>query len=98
MQNYKDSDNNVHVLESEKFKHLLPVGSVKITQAQADVLSAPPVKTSAEINADKDARVEAELGSDMVRIIMETIIPLINPSLNVTDIINQAKAKRKSEL
>ena len=98
MQNYKDTNNKVHALESEEFEYLLPAGSVKITQEQADILNTPPKKTPAEIDAEKVTRVNAELGTDAIRILIEILIPLINPSLNAEDIINQAKAKRKLEL
>jgi len=94
MQNYR-AGNKVHVLDSEEFKYLLPPNAVKITQAQADALL---IKTSAEIEAEKNTRVESELGTDVVRILMETLIPLIDPSLNVGTVINQAKASRKAEL
>jgi hypothetical protein len=94
MQKYKDPDNKVHEID-EKFEHLLPAGSVKITDEEAIILLTPSPE---EIEARKDRQIETELGNDMVRVLMETLVPLINPSLNVTDIINQAKAKRKGEL
>ena len=34
--NYKDLENNLHFLDSAEFEHLLPVGSVQITDAEAD--------------------------------------------------------------
>ena len=94
---YKDLNNNVHDIE-EGFEYLLPSGSVKITDAQATALLKPPPETPDEANTRKDSQVEAEIGTDVVRIIMETVVPLIDPSLSVTDIINRAKAKRKLEL
>lgn len=42
MRHYKAPDNSVHVLDDESFEHLLPAGSVPITQAEADALRAPP--------------------------------------------------------
>ena len=33
---YKDLENNLHFLDSAEFEHLLPVGSVQITDAEAD--------------------------------------------------------------
>lgn len=41
MQNYKDINNKVHVLEHVKYSNLLPSGCVPITQAEADILNAP---------------------------------------------------------
>lgn len=38
MQNYKNTNNQIHVLDSTEFEHLLPAGCVKITQAQADAI------------------------------------------------------------
>ena len=50
----------------------------------------------------KDIQVEEELGSDVVRLIIETIVPMIQDgsiaSTTPTDIIAQTKAKRKAEL
>ena len=97
MQKYKDLNNNVHAI-GEGFEHLLPAGSVKISGAEAIVLLTPAPETPQEASDRKDAQVEIEIGTDTVRIIMEILIPLINPSLNVTDIINQAKSTRRLEL
>lgn len=33
--NYKDPQNNLHALDSTEFEHLLPVGAVQITDAEA---------------------------------------------------------------
>tara|TARA_B110000971_G_scaffold191408_1_gene203019 strand:+ start:2306 stop:2587 length:282 start_codon:yes stop_codon:yes gene_type:complete len=39
MQNYKAPDNSVHFLDSPEFEHLLPTGSVSITDAEASSLN-----------------------------------------------------------
>lgn len=39
---YKSPDNSVHFLGSEAFEHLLPVGSVKITDEEAEALKPAP--------------------------------------------------------
>lgn len=38
--NYKDLNNNLHFLEDESFKHLLPLGCVKITEGEANSIKA----------------------------------------------------------
>ena len=43
MQNYKDTNNQIHVLDSTKFQHLLPDGCIAITQAEADVIQAAAI-------------------------------------------------------
>ena len=35
---YKDQDNNVHFLEDENFKHLLPENTVQITEEEATLI------------------------------------------------------------
>ena len=40
MQNYKDTNNQIHFLDSTEFEHLLPEGCVKITQAEAEAIVA----------------------------------------------------------
>ena len=45
MKNYKDTQNNLYVLDSTEYEYLLPVGCIAITQAEADALSAPPPLT-----------------------------------------------------
>ena len=50
---YKDSENNLHFLDSTEFEHLLPAGCVQITDAEADSIRlskvAPP--TYSELRA-----------------------------------------------
>tara|TARA_R110000822_G_scaffold155847_2_gene295637 strand:- start:249 stop:521 length:273 start_codon:yes stop_codon:yes gene_type:complete len=50
---YKSLDNSVHSLDSAEYEHLLPSGSVQITDAEADTLRAAnaPVLTYAQLRA-----------------------------------------------
>lgn len=41
--NYKDLKNNLHVLDSVEFEHLLPAGSVQITDEEAAAIQASQV-------------------------------------------------------
>lgn len=40
---YKDLQNNLHALDSGDFAHMLPVGSVQITDSEAQALRPAPV-------------------------------------------------------
>ena len=40
---YKDANNHLHFLDSEKFEYLLPVGCVQITEAEADAIRHAPL-------------------------------------------------------
>ena len=42
MPHYKDTNNNLHYIERE-FAHLLPAGSVEISDAEADAIRNPPL-------------------------------------------------------
>lgn len=50
----------------------------------------------------KDQQTEAELGTDVVRVIIETIVPMIQngtiTTMTSADVIAQAKANRRAEL
>lgn len=54
-------------------------------------------RTPQEISAEKDERIKAEFTPNVL-LALEVLIPLIDPTLNITSVINQAKAKRKTEL
>jgi hypothetical protein len=41
---YKAPDNSVHYLDSTEFEYLLPTGSVKITEAEAEALRPKPAE------------------------------------------------------
>lgn len=43
MPNYKSPDNAVHFLDSSDFEYLLPVGSVQITDEEAEALHPIPI-------------------------------------------------------
>ena len=58
MKNYKDQNNQIHVLDSSEFESLLPAGCVEITQAEADAISNPPL-TLAQAQAAQIALIEA---------------------------------------
>ena len=51
MPHYKDLQNNLHFIEDSIFENLLPTGSVKITDIEADNLRKPPPPTKEQINA-----------------------------------------------
>lgn len=97
MQNYKVGK-KVHVLEDTAFEHLLPASAVRITQTEADVLNIPIPETPAEANTRKDEQVEFELGIPMVRLLLDTLVPMINGAVNPATVLIQLKAKRKAEL
>jgi hypothetical protein len=70
MPNYKSPDNKVHHLDSEQYENLLPAGSVKITDEEANQLLNPaPVleeviaKSLLQIDADTDAIYVAAIGN-----------------------------------
>ena len=46
--NYKAPDNSVHYLDDDSFVHLLPAGSVQITDAEAESLRPVYTPTYAE--------------------------------------------------
>ena len=56
MPHYKSPDNSVHFIDSIEHESILPAGSVKITDAEADELRKPPPPTKEQINADTFAR------------------------------------------
>ena len=54
--NYKAPDNSLHFLDDDTFAHLLPAGSVPITDEEAEALKpVPPPPTVAEQLASLDA-------------------------------------------
>jgi hypothetical protein len=53
MQNYKAPDNSVHCIEPQ-FEYMLPVGSVHITEDEANELRKPKELPVEEINAEAD--------------------------------------------
>lgn len=50
---YKAPDNSLHALDDESFEHLLPTGSVAITDEEAEALRPkPPAPTYADLRAN----------------------------------------------
>jgi hypothetical protein len=45
---YKDTDNKLHWLDSSEFEHLLPTGSLQITDAEAESIQVPDAPTVAQ--------------------------------------------------
>ena len=51
---YKSPNNSVHFLDDDSFAHLLPAGSVQITDAEAEALRPkPPELTYRELRANE---------------------------------------------
>ena len=51
---YKSPNNSVHFLDDDSFAHLLPAGSVAITDAEAEALRPkPPELTYQELRANE---------------------------------------------
>lgn len=52
MPHYKDTENKLHWIDNAQYEHLLPTGSVQISDAEADALKPkPPAQTYAELRA-----------------------------------------------
>lgn len=54
MPNYKDPDGNLHYLDDADFAHLLPAGSIEISDEEADAIDSeknPPMTQNEQINA-----------------------------------------------
>ena len=88
-------------IEITKLNITVPVAATTTAPPSLDSVLSGGIwrnPTASEINSKKDLQVELEIGSDAIRILMDRLIPHMNPSLNVNDVINEAKAKRRSEL
>lgn len=101
MKKFKDAQNKVYAIE-EGFEDLLPEGVILISDAEADALLAPVPLTEQEISDNKTAQVEAELGGDNIRILIETFLAITQDgSINTAapaDVVAAAKARRMAEL
>ena len=66
MQNYKDTSNKSHVLESADFAHLLPAGCLPITEAEAEAikLASIPVLTLPQAQDAALTRINTAFESD----------------------------------
>lgn len=65
MQNYKDTNNKVHVLDDVAFEHLLPAGCVRVTQEEADELSALPAPSLAQLKSAELSALFSSYQADM---------------------------------
>lgn len=60
MPHYKDPQNKVHFLESASFEHLLPAGSVEITEDEAAIGAAPsPEQLATNVRVQRNAMLSA---------------------------------------
>lgn len=60
MTKYRDSQNNVHHLDDERFAHLLPDGCVRISEEEATVLTTPPPEPEKSKAKRQIAEIERE--------------------------------------
>lgn len=62
MKLYKDPQNNIHQLDSSEFEYLLPVGSINITQEEADTLklSQIPIKSLVDKKSEMWVKIKTE--------------------------------------
>lgn len=60
MPHFKDSNNQLHWLDSVEHEHLLPAGSVQITDAEADAIRAAE---QAKLPNPRIAAIKAELAA-----------------------------------
>ena len=58
---FKDKTGGVHFLDDANFKHMLPQGCVEITDAEAEILQAPPPPSAQEIIAQYTTAVQRRL-------------------------------------
>jgi hypothetical protein len=61
MPHYKDTQNKVHFIDDAAFEYLLPVGCMQITDAEAQLLSAPPPPSAAQIEVAFTAAIQQRL-------------------------------------
>lgn len=101
MKKFKDADNKVYAIE-EGFEGVLPEGVTLISDAEAEELLAPKPLTAQQISDNKTAKIEAELGGDNIRILVETFLAITQDGSIDTaipaDVIAAAKARRMAEL
>lgn len=76
MPNYKDLANKLHFLDDANNAYLLPIGCMLITEAEADLISNPPLTNAQKIgkeNVDIKAKIE-DMEADSFRAIREAIL------------------------
>lgn len=61
MPHYKDQANNTHFIDDEAFEHVLPPGSVKITDAEAEALRPVPAPVVPQVVSRFQARAALHL-------------------------------------
>ena len=61
---YKAPDNSLHFLDDARFTHLLPAGSVPITDAQSEALLPPPPPPPPPPPASAVAKLQAFLDAN----------------------------------
>lgn len=109
MQNYKDLNNKVHVLDDVAFTHLLPAGCVPITDEEAASLAPKPIPLPAADQIDQIERTtlmnravrEFLLLSSEAQAAAQGVTPVqlygLNPAYRkVKDVDNQIAALRAS--
>lgn len=80
----------------------IPDDTVRLNNAEDGVRPATTPELQADADAKKDAQADSEINTDTVRIILETIIPMIQDgSINTktpVEVLDAAKTKRRNEL
>lgn len=82
---------------NEQDAHTLQIKEWLLTAIISPFVPQPP-ETPAEATARINTQIGSELGTDAIRILVETLLPYIDAGLNPVDIINEAKSKRRFEL
>ena len=106
---FKDENNQVHDPEMDEIEGLAFLKKAHpsmvftpITDEEAVILNTPIPLTAQEISDNKDTQVEAELGGNNIRILVEIFKEIVTDgtitSKTPDEIITQAKAKRRNEL
>jgi hypothetical protein len=72
MPHYKAPDNSLHFLDDDSFVHLLPAGSVQITDAEADAMR--PVPSPAPLAPLSPRQIRQALTAAGLRATVETAI------------------------
>jgi len=74
---YKDTSDTVHEIDS-KFDYLLPVGSVQLSEVEADILNTPPIPTEQEILDAKNDMADLNNLEPKIKAVILTLIEEIN--------------------
>ena len=88
---YKDLSNKLHAPDAYGFEHLLPAGSIEITQEEYDILANPP-PTAEQVKATRTAQIKAALAE----LDAKSIRPLRDgDTARLSELEAQANALRK---